>query len=52
MSGENISWSACGPLEQFRDIKNIKYTVYSYSFDNLIKTKKLEIKNILIHEKD
>lgn len=52
MSGENISWSACGPLEQLRDIKNIKYSVYSYSFDNLIKTKKLEIKNILIHEKD
>ena len=31
---------------------NIKNRVYNYHFDNLVKTKKLETKNILINEKN
>ena len=36
----------CTPL------KSILERVYDYYFDNLIKTKKIEIKNILINEKN
>ena len=35
----------------FREI-NVKNRVYNYYFDNLIKTKKIETKNILIVEKN
>ena len=31
---------------------NIKNRVYNYHFDNLVKAKKLETKNILIDEKN
>ena len=31
---------------------NIENQVYNYHFDNLVKTKKLETKNILINKKD
>ena len=36
---------------KFEEI-NIKNRVYCYYFDNLIKTNKLETKNILINEKN
>ena len=33
-------------------VMNIKNRVYNYYFDNLVKTKKLETKNIIIDEKN